>query len=531
MNIKLGWLCILLSVFLTACGALKVNLSVLDLDGQKVKVVKNRNAQNLAKVTAGKSYQLLAEASSDDYVSEVVIQVPQERIASGTGQTSRNPPNSKLLFAQANIKPLKQGESFPISASARALSNGSTVSAQSENIIVVSGDIKPEINDLAATPIPVEVNQTVTLNWKVKNADAQELTVTGINGKTSLSGTANSMTFKPVKAGINTVTLKAFSVTDTSVTKSINIDVLPPVQCELIRPKDQKLEIQGINGNRNFVAVNLEGGYNPSTRTRTAYIEALTTEKDKAQAVVHQIVAHISFDLTRVEREVHNLLIFDLRRCNGYQTVTLGDGLSVGDLHLAKQGHRNWVMFTTIKWSGRTASQFQQTVRAHFQELSTQQAAQHQRVIQLSGIPYNNGSTSIFMNGSKDRAVIYAMGNRSGNVSVQPYNLYSFDFTKLGNRYPLAGEIRVTCPIARSGICINLDPPEASPGGSAKYPKPEAESSTNTEYQYNPNIPRYKYNFSKAITKFEINGDDLKVEAWGTVNNNHIIYKGAAKLK
>lgn len=520
-------LSLMLSLGLAACGTLNVDLAVLDKSAIKVDSVGRNVSGNdpidkVVKLVPGREYQLLAEARGPELFNDLTITIPPERIASGTGRTSHTPPKSTLLFAQAKLKQIPKGEHFPVTAVVRDVKNNI---ARTHNLVLVSGEVTPEITELIATPTRVELGKPVTLNWQVLGANEQLLTVTDIRGNVKLKGTAQTTSFKPVKIGINTATIKATSITGKSISRSVNVEVIPPIRCELKRPKDQVIEIKGVNGNSHHNGARLVGQL--AGNTRIMYGQSLISS-DKAQVVVHQIQSTISPHKRTITNEFHSLVIFDMRTCLGFQRVPVGSGLTMGKMQLLSKGGKNWVAFTTIGWSGSSASDFNQTTTAIFQELSSKQAIQRQRRIQLSGIPYNDKKTSIFTNGAKDRAVILAMGVNQRNEFVRPYFVYSIDFTKIGG-FPQIGELNRECAIiSQSLACIKLDPPSAIFKKNVNYPN---ETGPPTLFEYLTTIPRYQYNFSGVVTNFKIAGDILSLEGTGEWLNGTKKHKGSVKLK
>lgn len=395
----------------------KVELSIFYYDQEEekerpVKKVISGGKAETAKLSLTRTYYLRAKTNDAGGVKTSQINIDTSYIASGNAISTRSESKTPLLFAQIKLKPMANGTIIKVSASGEDFDTKKPT--QTPVMTLLFGFVKPDITNVTATPTEVEVKQPITVNWAIKKAVKQQLLVSDQRLSQTLDGAAQTATIIPENPGKLTARIKATSLSGhVAFSEFVNVNVIPPIRCTLVRPKDQTLQIKGLNNNRRLDHRPLIGtpfSNRPQTRI-TRFGQNLITA-DKTKAIVHQIITNVPPSGDRITSEENYLLIYDLRTCGRARTVRLYNDATFGKIQIMSNKSRHWALLTSTSWTGSALSTFHQEVNAHIQDLNVN--AQNNRLPQLrsyrlAGIPYEAKGLTFHFNKAKDYAAIIAM--------------------------------------------------------------------------------------------------------------------------
>lgn len=502
----------------------KVELSIFYYDQEEekerpVKKVISGGKAETAKLSLTRTYYLRAKTNDAGGVKTSQINIDTSYIASGNAISTRSEAKTPLLFAQIKLKPIANGTIIKVSASGEDFDTKKPT--QTPTLTLIFGFVKPEITNVTATPKEVEVKQPITVNWTIKKAVKQQLLVSDQRLNKTLDGITQTATIIPQNPGKLTARIKAASLSGhASFSQFVNVDVIPPIRCTLVRPKDQTLQIKGLNNNRRLDHRPLIGtpfSYRPQTRIISFGQHLITA--DKTKAIIHQIITNVTPSGDRIISEENYLLIYDLRTCGRARTVQLYNDATFGKIQIMSKGKQHWALFTSIRWSGNSISSFRQYVNAHTLDLNNQTSKIAN--FSLIGIPYEAKGVSFYFNKAKDRAAIIAMQPPSQAYQRNGYYyVYVIDPTKKSLIYlPYRALFWFFAPSAKKVTYKEIIWKDSYfENGVLKHKTKKITHSRN----------RHRYDFSKAITKVTVDNDWLKVE--GKVGLNEVDRKRSCTI-
>lgn len=502
----------------------KVELSIFYYDQEEekerpVKKVISGGKAETAKLSLTRTYYLRAKTNDAGGVKTSQINIDTSYIASGNAISTRSEAKTPLLFAQIKLKPMANGTIIKVSASGEDFDTKKPT--QTPTLTLIFGFVKPEITNVTATPKEVEVKQPITVNWTIKKAVKQQLLVSDQRLNKTLDGISQTATIIPENPGKLTARIKATSLSGhASFSQFVNVDVIPPIRCTLVRPKDQTLQIKGLNNNRRLDHRPLVGtpfSYRPQTRIISFGQHLIIA--DKTKAIIHQIITNVTPSGDRITSEENYLLIYDLRTCGRARTVQLYNDATFGKIQIMSKGKQHWALFTSIRWSGNSISSFRQYVNAHTLDLNNQTS----KIANLSliGIPYEAKGVSFYFNKAKDRAAIIAMQPPSQAYQRNGYYyVYVIDPTKKNQLYlPYRTLFWFFAPSAKKVTYKEIIWKDSYwENGVLQHKTKKITHSRN----------RHRYDFSKAITKVTVDNDWLKVE--GKVGLNEVDRKRSCTI-